>query len=125
MEEHDIRRVVNEGRSRAAAEGREPIHALPLTFAVDETDRVADPRGLFCEELTARLHIIDAASTALRSLAACIARCDLHIGELVSAPMAKTDLHIATPGTVVEWARNRTERSLHVVHPPSSPRGWQ
>ena len=88
VEDHDIRRVVNEGRSCAAAEGREPIHALPLTFAVDETDRIADPRGLFCEELTARLHIIDAASTALRSLAACIARCDLDIGELVSAPMA-------------------------------------
>jgi cell division protein FtsA len=88
VEDHDIRRVVNEGRARAAADGREVIHALPLTFSVDETDHVADPRGLFCEELTARLHIIDAASTALRSLAACIARCDLDIGELVSAPMA-------------------------------------
>ena len=64
------------------------IHALPLTFSVDETDGVADPRGLFCEELTARLHVIDAVSTALRSLGACIARCDLDIGELVSAPMA-------------------------------------
>ena len=88
VEEHDIRRVVNEGRYRAAADGREVIHALPLTFSVDQTDHVADPRGLFCEELTARLHIVDASSTALRSLGACIARCDLDIGELVSAPMA-------------------------------------
>jgi len=64
------------------------IHALPLTFSVDQTDGVADPRGLFCEELTARLHIVDAVSTALRSLGACIARCDLDVGELVSAPMA-------------------------------------
>ena len=52
VEEHDIRRVVNEGRARAAAEGREPIHALPLAFSVDQTDRVADPRGLFCDELS-------------------------------------------------------------------------
>ena len=88
VEEHDIRRVVNEGRERAVADGREVIHALPLTFSVDQTDHVADPRGLFCEELTARLHVVDAASTALRSLGACIARCDLDIGELVSAPMA-------------------------------------
>ena len=88
VEESDIRRVVNEGRARAGVEGREVIHALPLTFSVDQTDGVADPRGLFCEELTARLHIIDAVSTALRSLGACIARCDLDIGELVSAPMA-------------------------------------
>jgi cell division protein FtsA len=88
VDETDIRRVVNEGRARAGVEGREVIHALPLTFTVDQTDGVADPRGLFCEELTARLHVVDAVSTALRSLGACIARCDLDIGELVSAPMA-------------------------------------
>src|SRR5690242_4447199 len=66
VEEADVRRVVNEGRLRAIADGREVIHALPLTFSVDDTDHVSDPRGLFCEELTARLHVIDAASTALR-----------------------------------------------------------
>ncbi len=88
VEEQDVRRVVHEARVRAAADGREVIHALPLTFSVDQTDGVTDPRGLFCEELTARLHIVDAMSTALRSLGACIARCDLDVGELVSAPMA-------------------------------------
>ena len=88
VEEQDVRRVVHEARVRAAADGREVIHALPLTFSVDQTDGVADPRGLFCEELNARLHIVDAVSTALRSLGACIARCDLDVGELVSAPMA-------------------------------------
>src|SRR5215469_14182028 len=88
VEEHDIRRVVAEGRARAIADGREVIHALPLAFATDETEGVVDPRGLFCTTLNARLHIIDAAITALRSLASCIARCDLDIAELVSAPMA-------------------------------------
>src|ERR1700757_1637664 len=51
VDEADIRRVVNEGRGRAGVDGREVIHALPLTFSVDQTDGVADPRGLFCEEL--------------------------------------------------------------------------
>ena len=88
VEEFDIRRVIAEGRLRADVEGREIIHALPLTFSTDDTDRVLDPRGLFCTTLTARLHIIDAATSALRSLGACIARCDLDISELVSAPMA-------------------------------------
>jgi cell division protein FtsA len=88
VDETDIRRVVNEGRARASVNGREVIHALPLTFTVDQTDGVSDPRGLFCEELTARLHIVDAVSTSLRSLSACIAHCDLDLAELVSAPMA-------------------------------------
>ncbi len=88
VEETDIRRVVTEGRLRAEVDGRETIHALPLAFAADSTERVSDPRGLFCTTLSARLHVIDAASTALRTLGACIARCDLDIAELVSAPMA-------------------------------------
>ncbi|HEY0183512.1 MAG TPA: cell division protein FtsA [Rhodopila sp.] len=86
--EHDIRGVLNEGRGRAEVDGREPIHVLPLNFAVDATDHVIDPRGLFCSTLNARLHVIDAAATALRSLESCINRCDLEIEDLVSAPLA-------------------------------------
>ncbi len=88
VDEADVKRVVHEGRARALVDGRDIIHALPLSFSVDDTQGIGDPRGLFCETLTARLHVVDAAGTALRSLAACIARCDLDLGELVSAPMA-------------------------------------
>ncbi|MDE2006591.1 MAG: cell division protein FtsA [Rhodospirillales bacterium] len=88
VEEADIRRVMAEGRARAEGGGRETIHALPLAFSADATEGVADPRGLYCDTLTARLHVIDAAPGALRTLGACVARCDLDIAELVSAPMA-------------------------------------
>lgn len=84
----DIRRVVREARARAAADGRVTIHALPLSFATDETMGITDPRGLFCNILTAQLHVIDAGSTALRTLSACLARCELDIAGLVSAPLA-------------------------------------
>lgn len=86
--EADIRRVVQEGRARAVSDGRETIHALPLAFTVDDTPGVADPRGHHCETLTARLHVIDALSMALRNLGATAARAELDITELVSAPMA-------------------------------------
>lgn len=86
--EADVKRVVQEGRARAAADGRETLHALPLGFSVDETPGVSDPRGLHCEVLTARLHVVDAAVTALRNLGAAAARSELDITELVSAPMA-------------------------------------
>jgi cell division protein FtsA len=87
ISEHDIRGVVAEGSARAEVDGREAIHVLPLNFAVDATDHVVDPRGLFCTTLNARLHVVDAASTALRTLAACMGRCDLDIENLVSAPL--------------------------------------
>ncbi len=86
--ENDVRRVILEGRARAASEGRHIIHALPLSFACDETMDVTDPRGLFCDTLSARLHVVDALGTSLRTLTACLQRCDLGIAELVSSPMA-------------------------------------
>ena len=86
--DQDVRRVMLEGRARATTEGRETIHAIPLAFGVDDMVGVDDPRGLHCDSLSARLHIIDAHATALRNLATCIARCDLDITELVSSPMA-------------------------------------
>jgi cell division protein FtsA len=86
--EADVRRVVQEGRARAAVEGRETIHALPLGFAADGTLGVADPRGLHCDLLSARLHMVDAAATALRNLETTVLRCELYISELVSAPLA-------------------------------------
>jgi cell division protein FtsA len=84
----DVKKVVREARLRAATGGRETIHSLPLSFSADETPGVIDPRGLFCETLTAQLHVVDAGNTALRTLAACLSRCELDISALVSAPMA-------------------------------------
>ncbi len=86
--EADIRRVVQEGRSRAALEGRETIHVLPLSFSVDETPGVGDPRGLHCEQLSARLHVVDAGATAIQNMMATLERCELDLHEMVSAPMA-------------------------------------
>ncbi len=84
----DIKRVVREARVRAMSEGRATIHVLPLSFSTDETIGVSDPRGLFCDTLTAQLHVVDSGNTALRTLSACLSRCELDIAALVSAPMA-------------------------------------
>lgn len=84
----DIRRVVREARARASSEGRATIHTLPLNFATDETPGIADPRGLYCDTLTARLHVVDAATTAIKSITACLERCELEISAMVSAPFA-------------------------------------
>jgi cell division protein FtsA len=86
--EADVRRVLLEGRARAISEGRDIIHSLPLAFTADDALGIEDPRGLHCETLSARLHVVDAVKTALRNLGACVQRCDLEVAEMVSAPMA-------------------------------------
>ncbi|WP_426958797.1 cell division protein FtsA [Muricoccus radiodurans] len=86
--EADLRAIVWEGRRRLSEEGRETVHALPLGFTIDATPGVDDPRGMICEHLGARLHLVDASSASLRNLGACLAGCDLEVEEAVSAPYA-------------------------------------
>jgi cell division protein FtsA len=86
--EQDLRAILHEGRRRSAEDGRETVHAFAAGFTVDATPGADDPRGMICESLTARLHLVDAAQTSLRSLGACLARGDLEVEELVSAPFA-------------------------------------
>jgi cell division protein FtsA len=86
--EADLRAILGEGQRRSAEDGRETVHAFPLGFVADATPGVEDPRGMVCDQLSARLHLVDAAQTSLRNLGACLLRCDLEVEELVSAPFA-------------------------------------
>ncbi|MCX7930966.1 MAG: cell division protein FtsA, partial [Rhodovarius sp.] len=87
-EEADIRHLLQEARRRAESAGRSVVHAIPLGFCVDATPGVPDPRGMVCDSLSARLHVVDAAENALANLGLCLGRCDLEVEEVVSAPLA-------------------------------------
>jgi cell division protein FtsA len=128
----DIRRVVREARARAASEGRGTIHALPLNFATDETGGVADPRGLYCDTLTSQLHVIDAATTAIKSLTACLERCELEISGMVSAPFASGLATLVEDerelgATVIDMGGGTTTISVfaenHLLHTAQLPIG--
>ena len=133
--EADLRAVVNEGRRRMAEEGREPVHALPLGFTIDATPGVDDPRGMICESLGARLHMVDGASASLRNLGLCLAASDLEIEELVSAPYAAAlsvlvDDERQLGATVVDMGAGVTSAAIiqdgHLVHTAGLPvGGWQ
>jgi cell division protein FtsA len=84
----DLRTILAEGRRRGHEDGRETVHGAPVSFTVDATPGVEDPRGMVCETLGARIHLLDASQAALRTLGTCLARCDLEVEELVSAPFA-------------------------------------
>ncbi|GBQ10680.1 cell division protein FtsA [Komagataeibacter rhaeticus] len=84
----DVSRIIAEARARALSEGRSAIHTLPLDYAVDDTQEVLDPRGHLCDLLSARLHVIDANTTALRNLEAVLSRVELKIEGMVSSPLA-------------------------------------
>lgn len=132
VSDSDIRRIVNEGRARAATEGRDVIHALPLNFSVDEVDGVEDPRGHHCDQLAARLHVIDATSMSLRNLTSVITRCDLSVTEMVAAPFASglsvlVDDERELGCTVIDMGGGTTQIAVfadnHLLHTSQLPVG--
>ncbi|MFC7544105.1 cell division protein FtsA [Siccirubricoccus deserti] len=114
--EADLRAILHEGRRRCAEDGRETVHGFPLGFTVDATPGVEDPRGMICETLTARLHLVDAAQASLRNLGACLLRCDLEVEELVSAP---------SPPASPRWWRMRSSSAPRSSTWAAAPPPWR
>ena len=84
----DIRKILIDAEKRSASSGRAIIHAQTIGFSVDDAKGVDNPRGLYFKNLVGNVNIIDAGTNALRSLDACLARCDLEIAEFVATPIA-------------------------------------
>lgn len=130
----DIQRLIEEGTRRAVTEGRRIVHSLPLGFALDETEGVVDPRGLCCETLGLRLHVIDVAVSALRNLTQTLARADLSLEAAVAAPLA-AGLGVLTPderelgATVVDMGGGITAIGIfiegQIIHATQIPIGGQ
>jgi cell division protein FtsA len=134
VSDHDIHRLIEEGARRAATEGRRIVHTLPLGFALDETEGVIDPRGLCCETLGLKLHVIDVALGALRNLTHTLGRADLSLEAGVAAPLA-AGLGVLTPderelgATVVDMGGGITAIGIfiegQIIHAAQIPVGGQ
>lgn len=72
------------------ATGREetPLHAVPVSYDLDGTRGVRDPRGMEGQQLSVDLHLVTAQSTVLRNLTACIASAHLEVEQIVATPLA-------------------------------------
>lgn len=89
----DLRRALNHGFqsesvSGEAARGRELIHSIPISYTVDGSSGIRDPRGMYGERLGVNMHLITAGSGPVRNLATCIQRCHLDVAGLVVSPYA-------------------------------------
>jgi len=67
---------------------RQVIHTLPVGYSIDGNRGVRDPRGMYGEKLGVNMHIMTAASGAIRNLEACVNRCHLDVSDVVIAPYA-------------------------------------
>ena len=69
-------------------EGREPLHAMPVNFAVDHRNGFADPRGQVGNKLAVDMHLMSIRSSMLHNLLACVRRCDLELAGVIASAYA-------------------------------------
>jgi cell division protein FtsA len=85
----DLRRFLDPaGLGNAVADDHEVIHSIPVGYSIDGCRGVRDPRGLFGQRLGVNLHLITAATGAVRNLATAVNRCHLEIAGKAVSPYA-------------------------------------
>ncbi len=91
--EADLQRAFEQTRNANCLKGeteagRQPIHFIPTSYSIDGNRGIRDPLGMFGEQLGVSLHIITAASSAVRNLGSAIQRCHLLPAGYVVSPFA-------------------------------------
>ncbi|HEX6980342.1 MAG TPA: cell division protein FtsA [Alphaproteobacteria bacterium] len=86
--EADLRRVIDQGRNAHAQPDRRLLHAIPVSYTIDGSRGIRDPRGMCGDRLGVNMHIITANAGAVRNLETVIGRCHLDIDTFVVSPYA-------------------------------------
>jgi cell division protein FtsA len=84
----DLRRVIDHGRHAQTQSDRRLLHAIPVSFTIDGSRGIRDPRGMCGERLGVNMHVVTANAGAVRNLETVIGRCHLDIETCVVSPFA-------------------------------------
>ena len=96
VREEDVMRLLAGGRQYAGRDKRSVLHALPLSYRIDENGGISEPQGMCGERLAVDLHAVTADEVAMRNVMLCVERCHLGVASLVAAPCASA-LAVMTP----------------------------
>lgn len=88
VSERDILDIIEQGRASAEQDGVEIIHTFPVSYTLDSTKGIQDPRQMFGERLGAELHMVTQGASITRNLSHCVARAHLNVEEFVLASHA-------------------------------------
>ncbi|HMB78185.1 MAG TPA: cell division protein FtsA [Kiloniellaceae bacterium] len=91
--ETDLRHIFERGRQAdilksQSDSGRQMIHSIPTGYSIDGNRGIRNPLGMYGDSLGVSLHIITAASGAVRNLASSVQRCHLDPVRFVVSPYA-------------------------------------
>lgn len=84
----DIFKVIDVARARQIEGDRQIVHAQATKYVLDNQSDIRDPRGMTGNRLEADVHIISAATSAIRNVVRCVERANLEVQDIVVQPYA-------------------------------------
>ncbi|MEO9902489.1 cell division protein FtsA [Nisaea sp.] len=84
----DVRRILGQWQKVEVEADRQLIHSIPVGFSIDGSRGIRDPRGMCGDRLGANMHLVTAASSAVRNITSVVERCHLGIEAFVVSPYA-------------------------------------
>ena len=84
----DIERVLAAGSRHSVRGGRAVLHSLPVSYALDESRDIRDPRGMLGRRLGVDMHVVTADVAVARNLMFAVERCHLCVEAMAAAPYA-------------------------------------
>jgi cell division protein FtsA len=130
--DRDLRRALDAALQGFAAEGRAPIHRIPLQWSIDAHRGVRDPRGMFGGKLGVDVHLVSAGAAPVRNIEYCVDRARLQLKGLIATPYAaglatlvddETDLGV----TLIDMGASSTSAAVFIegalVHVDAAPIG--
>ena len=82
----DLKRALAAASRSALASDRLMLHALPTSFTLDGERGIADPTGMFGDQLGVGMHVLSAERAPLKNVELCINRAHLSVETMVATP---------------------------------------
>ncbi|MGC6471978.1 MAG: cell division protein FtsA [Parvibaculales bacterium] len=80
--------VLQQARDKCVTDQVELLHAIPVSYKIDNSPAVQDPRGMHGEMLKVTTHVMTVPVTPVRNLLLCIEKCHLEVERLIATPYA-------------------------------------
>lgn len=84
----ELGRLFNDPKLADLASKRHLVHAIPVGYAIDGSNGIRDPKGLYGHNLGVRVHAVTASPSVLQNVVNCVERCHLRVADFAVNPYA-------------------------------------
>lgn len=88
VDEDDIKKITQQAINAVQKNNTVVVHTIPLSYEIDGVGGIREPRGMFGDQLRAKIHLLQSPKTPLRNLSACVERSHLDVSGFVNSVYA-------------------------------------